>query len=825
MKKLLNILASITLVSTASITAVACSNNEMAPPKEPEVINPVGGREIADKIKNKNIILQAGTDKELNNSNTIEALKTAIKKANPSLTPEELARLSFADDKPLIVDGSERALTVKTTILDPEGTKRTGNAFVDIKVSVNATAAQIKAKITNPSSTIIGIPTGSSTDLSTPATQKAIKDALQDKYNLTNHDISTISFPDTTPTLKTAEQDNVVKLNIKDDAEPTAGTASITLDKVQIHRSASDIKGLINASNVIAIRAGSNKDLSTPATQTAIKDALQAEFTKISDYDLTTITFPNTSTPLTDNETNNSVDLRITDDATSPTTANDTLDKVQIHSTAKQISDKITSPKTTVIGIKAKSNTSLANSTTQTELKNAIKAKYAKYGLSDQDISNITFPNASSVTLKDNEQDNPVTINITDDNVPKGNQTITLDKVQIHSDAAQIAAKIKAPTTTIIGLPTGTGTSLSSNTVQKAIKDKLATQYGLSTNDLAQISFPQASSTTLNGNEQDTTVELSITDDSGSPSPETVTLSKVRINRSASDIAGLITDTSAIIAIPANSDVRLDNTNTITAIKTALQTKFTQLTTHDLAMISFDSSKTLTASEADNNVVLTITDDASPTKGQATVTLTKVRINRTAQEIKDIIDVVKDNPIYIPSNAAVTFRPATVQAIKLAVQKATGVSGLTDYDLTTLVSIDKTQGGALAVNEQDNDIQIGIRDDASPPDTKVSTLSKLRINRTAQQILNELTAVIPDGGGPLTIAGPGPKKTDNAPVRTEILNALKARIPNITQNDIDNFIKVDTGYTIQTYPTLVGFTIRDDQGDTRAYSINIETSS
>ena len=822
MKKLLNILASITLVSTASITAVACSNNEMAPPREPEVINPVGGREIADKIKNKNIILQAGTDKELNNSNTIEALKTAIKKANPSLTTDELARLSFADDKPLIVDGSERALTVKTTILDQDGTKRTGNAFVDIKVSVNATAAQIKAKITNPSSTIIGIPTGSSTDLSTPATQKAIKDALQDKYNLTNHDISTISFPDTSPTLQTAEQDNAVKLLITDDSVTNA-TANLTLAKVQIHRSASEIKRLITASNLIAIRAGSNTSLSTPATQKAIKDALQAEFTKISDYDLTTITFPNTSTPLTDNETINSVDLRITDDASSNATDNVTLDNVQIHRTAKQIEDKITDPTTTVIAIKAKSNTNLANSVTKTELKNAIKNKY---GLSDQDISNITFPNASRVTLKNNEQDNPVTIDITDDNVPTGDETITLDKVQIHSDAAQIAAKITNPAS-IIGLPTGTGTSLSSNTVQKAIKDKLASKYGLSTNDLAQISFPNAQTrASLNGNEQDNRVVLSIKDDSGSASPETVILDKVRINRSASDIAGLITNPSTtIIAIPANSDVRLDNDGTITAIKTALQTEYTTLTKHDLAMISFDSSDTLNASEADNSVVLTITDESKPSPAP-TVTLSKVRINRTALEIKNIIDGKKDNPLYLPSNANTSMdNPNTRASLKTELKKA--APDLTDYDLTTITNYRVTAGaagGVLKVQEQDNSVELTLQDDASPQGTQNVTLSKVNINRTAQQIFNTLNAVLTDGVAQISISGASTQSTTDQPTRTAILNVIKARVPSITQNDIDNFIKVDPGKQIQAVATLVGFTIKDDQGDTRSYSLNIKTS-
>ena len=720
MKKLLNLLASWSLLTTATMTAVACEDNKKM---KSDNIEQVTGRDIANKIKQKNIVLKAGTNADLNSPETIKALKTALQKANPTLKNSDLGWLVFDHQKPLIVDGTETPLSVKTSILNPNGDNQDGNAIVILKVRVHASAAQITAKIKAPTTTIIGIPADSNTSLSSSITQTAIKNLLKSKYRLSTYDLSTISFPNASSSvLNDQEADNAVTLKITDDAQIPL-EVNVTLDKVQIHRNADQIQALIKTpSDIIAIQAGSDPSLSNKNTQTAIKKALQAKFNKITNYDLSTISFPEAiTTTLTNGEANNTVELAIKDDASTPKTVNETLTKVQINSTSDQIKSLIKDPNA-VIALPADSNQSLSNPTTKQAVENAIKATYS---LSAYDMEQITFNNPS-LNLKKDEADNAI--------------------------------------------------------------------------------------------------QLNITDDSTSPSPAKITLTKVRINRTASEIAGLITNPSTtIIGIPANTSVNLDSKATQQAVKQALQSQYNQLTPHDLAMISFETGVTLTANEADNTINLKITDDsgASPAPA-ATVTLNKVRINRTALQIQSIMNAIKDNPVNILSNSPDDISNATTQQnLKNSLKRE--ASGLSTYDLTTLVSFSTPGQALLKNNEQDNAVTVGIKDDAKPSDNKTVNLKKVHINSTAAQLDTKVLNVI-DASSTLTIAGTGPLDTNNDSVRKAVWNALAARVTTLKAYD-ENFITVDTNQTIYNSYNPINFTITDDQGVQRSFGCRIKTNS
>ncbi len=703
-------------------------------------------KEIVAKFANKAALigLKAGSNLSLANPSTQTALKKAIQ-TQYSLTDYDMANLSFANPKQTLVD-NERANSVKLNISDDATTPGVSSvALTDVQIY--ATAAQIKAKITNPSVTTIAIAAGSNPSLANPTTQIAIKETLQAKYHLTNYDLSYISFSNPSANLKTQEQDNAVALKITDDSAAKA-TVSITLAKVQIHRSASDIAKLItNRAQLLAIKAGSDPKLSTPATQTAIKNSLQATFSKITNYDLTTITFDNPSATLNVNQSPNTVPITIKDDATSASKVNVSLTDVQIDSTANQIANKF-KDKTALISLQAGTNPSLANALTISALKKAMQTKYT---LSTYDLAHLSFANPKQ-TLADNEQANSVTLNITDDATPQGEASVTLTNVQIHSTAAQIQAKITNPSTTIIAIAAGSNPSLSNTATQTALKKAMQTQYSLSAYDIAHLSFANPKQT-LADNERANSVKLNITDDATTPGASSVTLAKVQIHPTAAQIQAKITNPSTnIIGIAAGSNPNLSTPATQTAIKDVLQTKY-NLTNYDLSTMAFSNpSLTLKTQEQDNAVALKITDD-SAAKTTVSITLAKVQIHRSADDIAKLIA----NPaqllaIRAGSNPNLST-PATQAAIKNALKAA--FPTISDYDLST-ISFDNPSA-TLNVNQSPNTVPITITDDAAGGATKVKvSLTNVQIDSTAKEIaakfVNKAALISLQAGSNLSIA-------------------------------------------------------------------------
>ena len=385
--------------------------------------------------------------------------------------------------------------------------------------------------------------------------------------------------------------------------------------------------------------------------------------------------------------------------------------------------------------------------------------------------------------------------------------------------AQSIKDKIKVTT---VALPAKTGTDTSKPATDEAIKDALLKANSATKLTKDELAFMSLANVELKDNDQANPLKATI---KSGGSEVTIDLT-VSIHATAVQISAKITDPNAIIGVPTGVNTSLNTPATQTAVKNALQKKFTSLTTYDLSMISFDSNITLTIGEVYNTINLNINDDG----GSSTIIkkLTAVEIHRSTSDIKTLIDAVKDNPINIPSNLTDITQKDTQDAIKADLQKE--AAALSDYDLGTLGSFASTKA-TFDDNERDNPVTLKITDDATPPVVSASiTLSKVHLTSSASQIENKIVAVLGasgGGGGPLTIPNTtGPVSTSSPLIRKEILKELKADVTTLSQYDIDNLISIPTGEILNTAPREITFTIKDDQGGaSETYLLNVQTAS
>ena len=695
MKKILSTLTVLALGLTSATSVIACSNNEHAKQDWVELTPPSDtAQAIANKIKNKKLFLPALTNQDTALPSTIKALKTALQKANASLTADNLEKISF----------------LKTNLKDNEQLNQlqaniqTGStkALIKLTVSIHATASQIKNKITAPTTTVISIRANSNTRLNNAKTQKAIKEALQKKYNLSAYDISSIYIVDdpSTAVLKDNEQDNPVILNIiDDDIKKTAAT--VTLSKVQIHSTALQIANKITnpSSTVIAIAAGSNPRLSNKNTQTAIRKALQTQYS-LSDYDTNsaTITFPKaSSTTLKDNAQDNRISLKITDDAKAPTSANLTLAKVQIHTTALQIANKITNK---ALVLKAKTNPDSTAPATITTLKNTLAT--LNPSLTADNLTKISF---AAMTLKDNEQTNYLLANITVDTT----QASVWLTVSIHSTATQIKTKlIQAGRLEIGFLNTNLAQDkLTAPNIAKILPILKTNNPQLSSWDETQLSIDGDATKTLTA-ESEVDVTLKIKDDASPAVFATTILKVVRfISNSNQYQVYLINNKigpALIVGIPAGSSPDASDPATFNRIKKALQTANPALTNNDLTKIFYETQGTsLTDQETNNTVEIKI----EVSTYDIVFNLTKVQIHRTANQIKTLINNIPNQNITIAGPGGKTGTRDINAQIKAQIKLAT--PSLTTWDLTTITipANKKISTSYLALT-------VSITDDASP---------------------------------------------------------------------------------------------------------------
>ncbi len=489
MKKILSLLGAVTLIGSAVPNVVACASTSTKT-----------ARSIADKIKNKSLALPANTDPDTANANTIAMLKQTLQKANSLLNKKDLTRISFA----------------KTTLKDNEQTNSaliatikvdSSEVNVSLNITIHSTAAQIKAKIKAPTTTIITLAAETNHKLSNAETQKALKTAIANQYQLSNYDKSTISFANAnSQILQGAEYNNQVTLNLKDDALPTAGTASVTLAKVQLRATANDIKTKLEAVSRSHVAILNTDTSDNKLSQTNIDKILtiykqnNSELTSVDKSKLSIAVDLQKSLPANNAWTDVNVTIKgesKEQDASTTikvarfTTANDIYKNYVIYS---KIGMNLT------VSIPASSDPLTGSTATTTSLRTAFKA--VNPALTSSDIAKMRFRKPTNLT--DGETNNTIKVIIQNHST---SSELPFTRVQIHRTRAQIKKLITDIPSQNVDI-TGAGT------IDARIKTALKTAASsLSEWDLDQISIEAGK--TINASTR-TAVVLTIVDDSSS---------------------------------------------------------------------------------------------------------------------------------------------------------------------------------------------------------------------------------------------------------------------------------------------------------------------
>ena len=424
-------------------------------------------QEKADRIKNRitnvDLNIPAGTNPDTTNLTTIQVIKTALEGANPALTTEDLATISFSDAT--LQAGA--SVVVKATITVGQATAEK-DLNVTLAQSDQQQADAIKAKINDVDLTV---PAGTNPDTTTNATIDAIKVVLEaDNVSLSVSDLNYIGFSDTT--LQAGSSVTVI-------ATITVGSATATKDlNVTLaqtdQQKANAIKDKIT--NVgLTIPAGTNPDTSNAATITAIKNALETENQTLTVDDLSTITLANTTLQAGSSVT---VTATITvGSATATKNLNVTLAQSD-QQKADAIKDKITND---TFNIRAGTNPDTTNTATITAIKTALQN--ANRTLTGGDLSTIAF---ASTTL---QAGSSVTVIAT---ITVGSATATIDlNVTLTQTDQQKVDAIKAKITNVdLTVPAGTNPNTNNTDTLASITTALLSENPtLTRTDLTKIFF------------------------------------------------------------------------------------------------------------------------------------------------------------------------------------------------------------------------------------------------------------------------------------------------------------------------------------------------
>ncbi len=478
----------------------------------------------------------------------------------------------------------------------------------------------------------------------------------------------------------------------------------------------------------IAIPAKSNPDTANQATIQALQKSIELANPNFKKDNLQYLTFE--SIKLKDNEQTNPLKAFIKVGAK---TATLTLEVV-IHSTAQQIASKITKPTYTTIGIPAGTNPSLSNAATQIAIRLALQKAYK---LSIYDMNAVSFVNASSVTLTDNEASNIVELKITDDATPATTANVTLKKVQIHSSSAQIKTKIEATgrlQASFVNTDTTATTLTQTNANKILVAFKDYNKY-LSPWDQTCLSVPADPAKTLTLNDK-TLVSLKITDDNTKTVPVTMQINAVRLTSASGDqydvnqIADKIA-TARLVAIRAGSSVSVKNSDTVTALRASLvsannDSNLTSAQADKITFTTIDNNNNLVNNEVANDVTATITEGSASTS----VVLKNVQIHSTAAQIETKLeDVGRLGASFINVDASDTKLDTTNISKILEVIK-TNNTELSKWDKEQL-GITIASGTTLVLDTRQN-VTMKITDDASPaPGAENETISVARFEATS----------------------------------------------------------------------------------------------
>ncbi len=229
-------------------------------------------------------------DDKLSQTN-IDKILSIFKANNAQLSTYDLDQLSIdvSTSTTLTLDTS-----VNVTLKIKDGASGTDTTTLKVARFIADTSNKYKAfaiqdKIAADS--IVAIKAGSSTTFAT--SKAAIKTALGEANpTLTADDLKTITLT-SAGALTAAEADNAVTATINVGTGSSAASANVSLTKVQIHRTATEIKTIIDAltSNALTI-LGSSGTTGVGNTNQRIKTALKTAKSALTTWDLSQITIP-----------------------------------------------------------------------------------------------------------------------------------------------------------------------------------------------------------------------------------------------------------------------------------------------------------------------------------------------------------------------------------------------------------------------------------------------------------------------------------------------------------------------------------------------------
>ncbi len=246
MKVFYRLLLSVVTISSTSLSVVACYNAGQFghDSKTYTPLNPSTKASIKDKINNKEIALPTGTNPSTANPDTVKAIKTTLKVANPKLTDDDLASISVGSTT---LDNTwlEQKEPVVLTIAGGGGKSDT----VTISVFIYADANGIKNKI-NRNKIVIG---SDDSTLSKANIAKIMNVVIANNYLLSIADQKFVSItPDASFDLKLGIY-TPVTLNVSDSrAKPDNTKIALEVKRVNnpvVRKQAIQAMNIINKIN------------------------------------------------------------------------------------------------------------------------------------------------------------------------------------------------------------------------------------------------------------------------------------------------------------------------------------------------------------------------------------------------------------------------------------------------------------------------------------------------------------------------------------------------------------------------------------------------
>ncbi len=595
MKKLLSLIGAISIVGSGASTVISCGSSASSTNSDQAKANA-----IKDKIKNVDLKISGVSKYAADDPNTATMIKTALQTANPTLTKDDLAKITFNKVKLL----KYNAVSVTATI-------KVGKATVkkDLNVTVEPTdqenADEIRDKITNVNLTV---PADTIPDTSNVATITAIKTALQsENTTLTSEDLAKINFA--AVTLKGGESVEVTT-TIRIDTATATKDLNVTLAQTDQQKADAIKDKIINAD--LTVPVGTDPNTMNNSTISAIRSNLRLENSSLTTPELEQITFSDTTL-----QAGSPVEV-IATITVGTRVANKTLN-VTLAQTDQQkadaIKDKIIDVALTVpVG----TSPDTANPNTITAIKDALQA--ANPTLTDPDLRAISFGAVSAILTAGK----PLTMTATI-TVGTGVATKELNVTLAKTDEQKANAIKDKITNDTFNVPAGTNPDTSNAATITAIKTALQNANStLTTEDLGTITF---ASTTLQDNIP-VAVQATITVGTETATKGLIITLAETDQQKVDAIKAKITNVD--LTLVSSVDTATTNPDTDAFIGTALISENQSITSEDLGKISYAD----TTLQAGQSVVVV----ATIAVGTASDTINlNVTIAQTDQQKADAI--------------------------------------------------------------------------------------------------------------------------------------------------------------------------------------------